>query len=115
MENNRLIEAMRVCKGIVSLCECRLLIVNLVGVYRVYLCKCVVYKGSIQGAHTVQDAKDITDLVYNSTFNFAGGMNYDTLEVRTKSIPKENFSFGTDDFMFIEKVENLNLNGYEYR
>ncbi|MFC2733800.1 MAG: hypothetical protein ACFN4A_11320 [Streptococcus mutans] len=43
--------------------------------------------------------QDITTLVLNDGHNFANGMTEQTLLERTQSIHKEEFKFGTDNYL----------------
>lgn len=49
--------------------------------------------------------QDITTLVLNVGHNFANGMTEQTLLERTQSIHKEDFKFGTDNYLWITKVD----------
>ena len=53
----------------------------------------------------VQDAQDITKLILNLGINFAQGMTNQSLMEKAQSIHKENFKFGTDDYMWFTKVD----------
>ncbi len=53
----------------------------------------------------VRDAQDITTLVLNIGHNFVNGMTEQTLLERTQSIHKEDFKFGTDNYLWITKVD----------
>ncbi|EXY12095.1 hypothetical protein M104_3362 [Bacteroides fragilis str. 1007-1-F  len=53
----------------------------------------------------VRDGQDITTLVLNVGHNFANGMTEQTLLERTQSIHKEDFKFGTDNYLWITKVD----------
>ena len=51
------------------------------------------------------DVQDITTLVLNVGHNFANGMTEQVLLERTQSIQKEDFKFGTDNYLWITKVD----------
>ena len=101
MINNKFIEA---CKGIVMHCECSILILNVLGEYKAFLTPIVRLKTRECRYHEVVDAQDITILVQNIESNFQT-MNRQRLDERTQSIHKESFKFGTDDYLWITKVD----------
>ncbi len=104
MINNKFIEA---CKGIVMHCECSILILNVLGEYKAFLTPTVRLKTRECRYHEVIDAQDITTLVQNIEGNFQT-INRQRLDERTQSIHKESFKFGTDDYLWITKV-NMNV------
>lgn len=93
------------CKGLVMNCNCKVLVLNVMGEYRAYLTNLVSVKTRECRYNEVQDAQDITTLVHNVGYNFATGMTEQVLRERTQSVHKESFKFGTDDYMWITKVD----------
>ena len=55
--------------------------------------------------HEVRDVQDITTLVLNDGHNFANGMTEQTLLERTQSIHKEEFKFGTDNYLWPTRID----------
>lgn len=102
---NKGFDFLEACKGVVMNCECNILILNVMGVYRVYLAREVRLKTRECRYNEVRDAQDITTLVMNIGSNFANGMTERVLTERTQSIHKEDFKFGTDDYLWITKVD----------
>ena len=93
------------CKGLVMHCDCSVLILNVMGEHRIYLVDDVHLKTRECRFNEVHDAQDITTLVLNVGHNFANGMTEQTLLERTQSIHKEDFKFGTDNYLWITKVD----------
>lgn len=93
------------CKGLVMHCNCNILILNVLGDFRAYIAPEVRLKTRECRYNEVQDAQDITKLILNLGVNFAQGMNEQALREKTQSIHKENFKFGTDDYMWFTKVD----------
>lgn len=93
------------CKGLVMHCNCNILILNVLGNFRAYIAPEVRLKTRECRYNEVQDAQDITKLILNLGVNFAQGMNEQALREKTQSIHKENFKFGTDDYMWFTKVD----------
>lgn len=93
------------CKGLVMNCNCNVLIIDVLGDHRVYLAREVYLKTRECRYNEAHDAQDITTLVLNTGFNFTNGMNERVLLERTQSIHKEDFKFGTDNYMWITKVD----------
>lgn len=93
------------CKGIVMNCNCNVLVLQIMGEYRAYLAPEVRLKTRECRYNEVRDAQDITTLVVNSGMNFAKGMNEQVLGEKVQSIHKESFKFGTDDYLWITKVD----------
>ena len=98
---------LKACKGLVMNCNCRALILDVLGEHRVFLVNDVHLKTRECRYNEVRDAQDITTLVLNVGHNFANGMTEQTLLERTQSIHKEDFKFGTDNYLWITRV-NLN-------
>ena len=74
---------LKTCQGLVMNCNCKVLILDVL----------------------VRDAQDITTLVLNIGHNFVNGMTEQALLERTQSIHKEDFKFGTDNYLLITKVD----------
>lgn len=98
-------EFLNTCKGLVMNCHCQVLILEVMGEYRAYLVRDVSLKNISWGFSTVKGAQDITKLVLNVGMNFHQGMTERILEEQTQSISKEDFTFGTDNYMWITKVD----------
>lgn len=92
-------------KGIVMNCNRSVLVLEVMGEYRAFLVSDVHLKTREGRYNEVQDAQDITKLVLNVGFNFASGMTEQVLLERTQSVHKENFKFGTDNYMWITRVD----------
>lgn len=93
------------CKGLVMNCDCSILLLNVMGTYRAYVAPEVRLKTRECRYNEVRDAQDVTTLVLNVGINFANGMTHQVLMEKTQSIHKESFKFGTDDYMWITKVD----------
>ena len=93
------------CKGLVMNCECNVLVLQVMGEWRAYMCNQVSLKTRECRFNEVKDAQDITKLVINSGINFAQGMTHQTLMEKTQSIHKEDFKFGTDDYLWFTHVD----------
>lgn len=93
------------CKGLVMNCNCQVLILDVVGEHRAYLASNVSLKTRECRYNEAIDAQDITTLILNVGHNFAAGMTEQTLRERVQSIHKENFKFGTDNYIWITKVD----------
>ena len=86
-------------------CNCKVLILDALGEHSVFLVNDVHLKTRECRFNEVHDAQDITTLVLNVGHNFANGMTEQTLLERTQSIHKEDFKFGTDNYLWITKVD----------
>jgi hypothetical protein len=75
------------------------------GEYRAFLAREMRLKTRDCMFNEVNDAQDITKLVMNLGINFANGMTEQVLLERTQSVHKESFKFGTDDYLWITKVD----------
>ena len=93
------------CKGLVMHCNCNILILNVLGNFRAYIAPEVRLKTRECRYNEVQDAQDITKLILNLGVNFALYVYLLALREKTQSIHKENFKFGTDDYMWFTKVD----------
>ena len=96
---------LKACKGLVMNCNCKVLILDVLGEHRVFLVNDVHLKTRECRFNEVHDEQDITTLVLNVGHNFANGMTEQTLLERTQSIHKEDFKFGTDNYLWITKVD----------
>ena len=96
---------LKTCQGLVMNCNCKVLILDVLGEHRVFLVNDVHLKTRECRFNEVHDAQDITTLVLNVGHNFANGMTEQTLLERTQSIHKEDFKFGTDNYLWITKVD----------
>ena len=85
--------------------SCKILILDVLGEHRVFLVNDVHLKTRECRYNEVRDAQDITTLVLNVGHNFANGMTEQTLLERTQSIHKEDFKFGTDNYMWITRMD----------
>lgn len=93
------------CKGLVMNCDCTILVLNVLGEYRAYLGREVRLKTRETRYNEAQNMQDITKLVRNIGMNFAQGMTERRLLEQVQSIPKESFMFGSEDYMWITRVE----------
>ena len=96
---------LKTCQGLVMNCNCKVLILNVLGEHRVFLVNDVHLKTRECRYNEVRDAQDITTLVLNIGHNFVNGMTEQALLERTQSIHKEDFKFGTDNYLWITKVD----------
>lgn len=105
MENNAAKkEFIDACKGLVMNCECNILVLEVMGEYRAYLAREVRLKTRECRYNEVRDAQDITTILANVGHNFAQGMTEQRLMERCQSIHKEDFKFGTDNYLWLTKV-----------
>jgi len=74
---------LKTCQGLVMNCNCKVLILNVLGEHRVFLVNDVHLKTRECRYNEVRDAQDITTLVLNIGHNFANGMTEQTLLERT--------------------------------
>lgn len=106
MENNlSKKEFLDACRGLVMNCNCNILILEVMGEFKAYLAPSVRLKTRECRYNEVQDAQEITFLVSNVGHNFAAGITEQRLLERTQSVHKENFKFGTDNYIWITKVD----------
>lgn len=96
---------LKTCQGLVMNCNCKVLILDVLGGHRVFLVNDVYLKTRECRYNEVRDAQDITTLVLNIGHNFVNGMTEQALLERTQSIHKEDFKFGTDNYLLITKVD----------
>lgn len=96
---------LKTCQGLVMNCNCKVLILDVLGEHRVFLVNDVHLKTRECRYNEVRDAQDITTLVLNIGHNFVKGMTEQALLERTQSIHKEDFKFGTDNYLLITKVD----------
>lgn len=96
---------LKTCQGLVMNCNCKVLILDVLGEHRVLLVNDVYLKTRECRYNEVRDAQDITTLVLNIGHNFVNGMTEQALLERTQSIHKEDFKFGTDNYLLITKVD----------
>lgn len=96
---------LKTCQGLVMNCNCKVLILDVLGVHRVFLVNDVRLKTRECRYSEVRDAQDITILILNIGHNFINGMTEQTLLERTQSLHKENFKFGTDNYLWITRVD----------
>lgn len=96
---------LKTCQGLVMNCNCKVLILEVLGEHRVFLVNDVHLKTRECRYNEVRDAQDITTLVLNIGHNFVNGMTEQALLERTQSIHKEDFKFGTDNYLWITKVD----------
>lgn len=94
-----------VCKGIVMNCNCDILIIEMMGEYKAYLTNSVRLKTRDCLYSEVADAQDVTTIVNNVQSNFFMGMTPQRLSEVTQSIHKEDFKFGTDNYIWITRVD----------
>ena len=80
-------------------CYFKTLILDVLSEHRVFLVNDVHLKTRECRYNEVRDVQDITTLVLNDGHNFANGMTEQTLLERTQSIHKEEFKFGTDNYL----------------
>lgn len=92
-------------KGLVMNCKVNILVLKVLGEYHVYIARDVRLKTRECRYNEVLEAQDITVLVKNVGINFAQGMTNQSLMEKAQSIHKENFKFGTDDYMWFTKVD----------
>ena len=106
MEINNKLEFLDRCRGIVMNCDVQIIIIEIMGGYRAFLTNAGVHLKTRECRYNeVQDAQDITTLVLNTGINFNLGMTHQALLEKVQSIPKENFKFGTDNYLWITKVD----------
>lgn len=103
MELNEII--LKTCKGLVKNCDCKILLLNVLGEKRIFLIQDFHLKTRECLFNSVNDAQDITNIVVNIGSNCAEGMTERVLLERTQSIVKENFKFGTDDYILWTNVK----------
>ena len=96
---------LKTCQGLVMNCNCKVLILEVLGEHRVFLVNDVHLKTRECRYNEVRDAQDITTLVLNIGHNFVNGMTEQALLERTQSIHKEDFKFGSDNYLWITKVD----------
>ena len=96
---------LKTCQGLVMNCNCKVLILDVLGEHRVFLVNDVHLKTRECRYNEVRVAQDITTLVLNIGHNFVNGMTEQALLERTQSIHKEDFKFGTDNYLLITKVD----------
>lgn len=96
---------LKTCQGLVMNCNCKVLILDVLGEHRVFLVNDVHLKTRECRYNEVRDAQDITTLVLNIGHNFVNGMTEQALLERTQSIHKEDFKFGTDNYLLFTKVD----------
>ena len=96
---------LKTCQGLVMNCNCKVLILDVLGEHRVFLVNDVHLKTRECRYNEVRDAQDITTLVLNIGHNFVNGMTEQALLERTQSIHQEDFKFGTDNYLLITKVD----------
>ena len=96
---------LKTCQGLVMNCNCKVLILDVLGEHRIFLVNDVHLKTRECRYNEVRDAQDITTLVLNIGHNFVNGMTEQALLERTQSIHKEDFKFGTDNYLLITKVD----------
>lgn len=92
------------CKGVVMHCDCTILVLNVMGEYRAYLTNSVRLKNRECRYNEVIDAQDITVLIKNVESNFQL-LNRQKLDERVQSIHKVTFKFGTDDYLWLTRVD----------
>ena len=80
-------------------CHFKILILDVLSEHRVFLVNDVHLKNRECRYNEVRDVQDITTLILNDGHNFANGMTEQTLPERTQSIHKEEFKFGTDNYL----------------
>ena len=90
---------MKTCQGLVMNCHFKILILDVLSEHRVFLVNDVHLKTRECQYNEVRDVQDITTLVLNDGHNFANGMTEQTLLERTQSIHKQEFKFGTDNYL----------------
>jgi len=93
------------CKGLVMNCNCKILVIDIMDECRVYLASEVMLQNRECRHNEVRDVQDITQLVKSIGFNFATGMNERVLAERVQSIHKEDFKFGSNEYLWITKVD----------
>lgn len=91
-------------KGLVMNCQVRILIVSILSSIKVFLINDIKFKTRDCPYTEVTDAQDITKIVLNVGSNFAYEMNSSKLLEKVQSINKEDFKFGTDDYIFLTNV-----------
>ena len=96
---------LKTCKGLVMNCNCKVLILDVLGEHRVFLVNDVHLKTRECRFNEVHDAQDITTLVLNVGHNFANGKTEQTLLERIFFFFLFVFFFGTDNYLWITKVD----------
>ena len=96
---------LKTCQGLVMNCHCKVLILDIIGECRVFLVNDVHHKTRECRFNEVRDAQDITTLVLNIGHNFVNGMTEQALLERIQSIHKEDFKFGTDNYLWLTHVD----------
>lgn len=105
MENNTAKkEFLDACRGLVMNCDCKILVVEIMGEFRAYVAPEVRLKTRECRYNEVRDAQEVTSLLANIGHNFASGMTEQRLRERIQSVNKEDFKFGTDNYFWITKV-----------
>lgn len=96
---------LKTCQGLVMNCHCKILILDVLGEHRVFLVNDVHLKTRECRYNEVRDAQEVTPLLANIGHNFASGMTEQRLRERIQSVHKEDFKFGTDNYMWITRVD----------
>ena len=88
-------EFLDACRGLVMNCDCKILVVEIMGEFRAYVAPEVRLKTRECRYNEVRDAQEVTPLLANIGHNFASGI---------QSVHKEDFKFGTDNYFWITEV-----------
>lgn len=83
---------LKTCQGLVMNCNCKVLILDVLGGYRVFLVNDVHLKTRECRYNEVRDAQDITTLVLNIGHNVVNGTTKQALLERIQSIYKRRIS-----------------------
>ena len=98
-------DILETCKGIVMNCNTNVLIVQIFGEVKVFISNSVSLKSRECPYNEVRDAQDITPLIENIGFNASLGWNESILLEKVQSIHKQDFKFGTDEYLWITRVD----------
>lgn len=101
----RINDIIETCKGIVMNCNTNVLIVQLFGEIKVFISNSVTLKSRECPYNEVRDAQEITQLIENIGFNAAQGWNERILSEKVQSVHKQGFKFGTDEYLWITRVD----------
>ena len=96
---------LKTCQGLVMNCHCKVLILDVLGEHRVFLVNDVHLKTRECRYNEVRDAQEVTPLLANIGHNFASGITEQRLRERIQSVHKEDFKFGTGNYLWITKVD----------
>lgn len=98
-------ELIEISKGIVMNCEQNVLILKIFGEIKVFIARNVTLKSRECPYHEVNGAQEITPLIENIGLSAAQGWNERILMEKVQSVHIQDFKFGTDDFLWITRVD----------